>query len=95
MFSIQEAHSIDVWVQPYKTIRVPRIFNLRRDPFERADHETIGYDKWFFEHVFVLVPAQHFAGKFLSAFREFPPRQKPASFGIDQVLEKLQAGQRD
>ncbi len=92
MFSIQEAHGFDVWVRPYTTLRVPRLFNLRRDPFERADHESMAYTKFFIDHLFVMVPAQAYVGQFLRTFKDFPPRQKPASFTIDQVLEKMQAG---
>jgi hypothetical protein len=64
--------------------------NLRSDPFERAFHESIGYDLWLIDHLFLLVPAQAFVGNFLSSFQEFPPRQNPASFTIDQVMQKLQ-----
>jgi hypothetical protein len=74
------------------TLRFPKLFNLRSDPFERADHEAGDYDHWRVDHAFVLVPAQAFVGQFLSTFREFPPRQKPGSFSLDQVLESLQSG---
>ncbi len=90
MFSIQEAHGFDVWVRPYTVLRVPRLFNLRRDPFERAEHESMDYTRFFIDHMFVMVPAQSFVAQFLGTFKEFPPRQKPASFTIDQVLEKMQ-----
>ena len=62
------------------------------DPFETADHEGMDYDRWRVEHLFLLVPAQQYVGKFLATFKQFPPRQKPGSFSIDQVLESLQAG---
>ena len=65
---------------------------MRTDPFERADHESIGYERWRLDRTFLLVPAQVYVGNFLSTFKEYPPRQKPASFSIDQVLEKLQTG---
>ena len=89
LFSIQEAHGFEVWVRPYTTLRVPRLFNLRRDPFERADHDSDFYTKFFIDHMFVMVPAQTYVAEFLQTFREFPPRQSPASFTIDQVLEKM------
>ena len=89
MFSIQEAHGFEVWVRPYTTLRVPRLFNLRRDPFERADHDSDFYTQFFIDHMFVMVPAQTFVAEFLQTFQEFPPRQKPASFTIDQVMDKL------
>ncbi len=92
MFSEQRAHGLDVWVEPYVTLRTPKLFNLRRDPFERADRETIGYKKWFFERVFTLAPGAAYVGKFLATFQEFPPRQEPGSFNLDRVLESLQKG---
>ena len=74
------------------TLRLPKLFNLRSDPFETADHEGMDYDRWRIEHVFVLVPAQQYVGRFLDTFKEFPPSQKPGSFSLDQVLEALQRG---
>ena len=73
-------------------LRVPKLFNLRSDPFETADHEGMDYSRWRVEHLFLLVPAQQFVGQFLGTFKEFPPRQKVGSFGIDKVLEGLQQG---
>ncbi len=92
VFAEQRAHGFDVWEQPFVTLRLPKLFNLRSDPFETADHEGMDYDRWRIEHVFLLVPAQQYVGQFLSTFKEFPPRQKAGSFGIDQVLEALQSG---
>jgi arylsulfatase len=89
VFAEQRAHGFDVWENPFVTLRLPKLFNLRSDPFETADHEGMDYDRWRLEHVFLLVPAQQYVGKFLSTFKEFPPRQKVGSFGIDQVLETL------
>ncbi len=90
VFAEQRAHGLDVWQDPFVMLRFPKLFNLRTDPFERADHEAIGYGRWRFERIFALVPAQAFVGQFLATFQEFPPSQKPASFGIDQVLETMQ-----
>ena len=90
MFSEQRAHGFAVWEEPLVTLRLPRLFNLRRDPFERAEHESMGYRKWQIDRVFMLVPAQAFVGQFLSTFQEFPPRQKVGTFGLDRVLESLQ-----
>lgn len=70
-------------------LRFPKLFSLRADPFERADHEGIDYAHWRADRMFVLVPAQAYVVNWLQSFKEFPPRQKPASFGIDQVMEKL------
>ena len=90
VFAEQRAHGLDVWQDPFTQLRLPKIFNLRSDPFERADHEAIGYGAWRFDRLFLLVPAQAYVGKFLGTFQEFPPRQKPSSFSIDQVLEGMQ-----
>jgi hypothetical protein len=77
-------------------LRVPKLFNLRSDPFERADHYAISYHDWLARRVFLLVPGQGFVAQWVSSFKEFPPSQKPASFSIDQVMEKLEAaGQRN
>ncbi len=92
MFSEQRAHGLEVWQDPLVPLRAPKLFNLRRDPFERADHETIGYHKWYFERIFTLAPGGAYVGKFLATFKEFPPRQKPGSFNLDRVMEQLQAG---
>ena len=95
VFAEQRSHGMDVWQDPFVTLRLPKLFNLRSDPFETADHEGMDYSRWRAEHVFLLVPAQHYVGQFLGTFREFPPRQKAGSFGIDQVLEKLMQGAGD
>jgi arylsulfatase len=71
------------------TLRVPKIFNLRTDPYERADITSNTYYDWLLDHVFILVPAQAGVAEFLETFKEFPPRQKAASFGVDQVVEKM------
>ena len=85
----QPAHGLEVWIQPFVPLRAPKLFNLRSDPFERAEHEAGDYVKWFVEHIFVLVPAQSIVGQFLATFQEFPTRQKPGSFSVDQALEKM------
>ena len=74
-----------------RCLRVPLIFNLRRDPYERAYFTSNSYYDWLIDRVFFLIPAQAYVGKFLATFKEFPPRQKPASFSIDQVLERLKS----
>ena len=92
VFAEQKAHGIDVWQEPFVPLRLPKIFNLRMDPFEIADHEGMDYERWRAERMFLLVPAQQYVGNFLATFREFPPSQKVGSFGIDQALEALSAG---
>lgn len=83
------AGTLQVWAEPYVPLRVPKIFNLRRDPFEKADITSNTYWDWVIDRVFMLVPAQAYVAEFLSTFKEFPPRQKAASFSIDQVMELL------
>ena len=92
VFAEQREHGLNVWQEPFVMLRFPKLFNLRSDPFETADEEGMDYERWRVEHAFVLVPAQQYVGQFLSTFKEFPPRQKVGSFGIDKVLEKLQEG---
>jgi len=90
VFLEQRAHGFEVWSEPFVSLRVPKIFDLRSDPFERAEHEAdMFYKKWWIDHVFLLVPAQALVAQWLESFREFPPRQRPASFSIDQVMQKL------
>ncbi len=92
-FTVQRAHGVGVWAEPFVPLRLPLIQNLRMDPFERAQDESMLFDKWGIDRVFVLVPAQAFVGNFLRTFQEYPPRQKPGSFSLDRVLEELQQGQ--
>jgi arylsulfatase len=90
VFTEQRAHGMDVWQDPFVPLRLPKLFNLRSDPFETADHEGMDYNRWRVEHLFVMVPAQQFVGRFLATFKEYPPSQKPGSFSIDAALEALQ-----
>ena len=91
VFQEQRAHGFDVWREPFVPLRVPLLFNLRADPFETAQHEGMDYNHWFFDHVFLLLPAQQYVGQFLGTFKEFPPSQKVGSFSLDNVLEMLAA----
>jgi arylsulfatase len=86
--------TLRIWAEPYTQLRVPKIFNLRTDPFERADQTSNTYYDWMIDHAFLLVPAQQYVATMLQTFADFPPRQEPASFGIDQVLDTLKAGMR-
>ena len=90
VFAEQRAHGMEVWENPFVTLRLPKLFNLRSDPFETADHEGMDYERWRMEHIFLLVPAQQYVGQFLATFKEFPQRQKVGSFSLDQVLQSLQ-----
>jgi hypothetical protein len=84
--------TLAVWQEPFVELRMPKIFNLRTDPYERADTTSNTYYDWMLDHAFMLVPAQAYVGKFLATFEEYPPRQKAASFSLDQVMEKLESG---
>ena len=86
----KEKETLRAWIEPWTVLRVPLIFNLRRDPYERAYFTSNTYYDWMIDRVFLLVPAQVYVGNFLTTFKEFPPRQKAGSFSIDQVMQKLQ-----
>ena len=94
VFSEQRAHGLDVWSEPFTPLRVPRLINLRQDPFERAPIEAMDYDRWFAEHLFMIYPAQAEVARFLNSFREYPQRQRPASFSIDQIVEQFMRRQQ-
>jgi arylsulfatase len=72
-------------------LRVPLILNLRRDPYERAPITSNTYYDWLIDRVYLLVPAQNYVGQFLATFKDYPPRQKAASFSLEQVMDKLTA----
>jgi arylsulfatase len=84
--------TLKIWAEPFVALRLPKIFNLRTDPYERADITSNTYYDWIFDHAYLLVPAQQIVGEFLATFKEFPPRQKAASFTVDQVMAKLTEG---
>jgi arylsulfatase A-like enzyme len=84
--------TMGVWAEPFTELRLPKIFNLRTDPYERADITSNTYWDWIFDHAFVYVPAQAIVGNFLATFKEFPPAQEAGSFSINKVVQKLQQG---
>ena len=78
-----------MWREPFVSLRAPKIFSLKSDPFERGDIDgSVFYDKWMADRAFLLIPAQAIVGQYLKTFEQFPPRQKPASFSIGDALEK-------
>ena len=83
--------TLGVWSEPFTALRVPKLFNLRTDPFERADITSNTYYDWFLNHVYIVLAAQVIVARFLETFKEFPPRQKSASFTIDQAMERMTA----
>jgi arylsulfatase len=86
----RKAGTLGIWAEPFVTLRVPKLFNLRTDPFERADVTSNTYYDWFLDHDYIALAATSIVTDFLGTFKEFPPRQKAASFTIDQALEKMQ-----
>jgi arylsulfatase A-like enzyme len=94
-FLEQRAAGLAVWQEPFIRLRFPKLFNLRSDPFERADVDaTLYYGKWAADRMFMLVPAQAIVGQFLKTFEAFPPRQKPSSFSIDEALERARQNEQ-
>ncbi len=90
IFMEQRAEAtLQAWIEPFVPLRIPLMFNLRRDPYERASITSNTYFDWLLDRAYLLVPAQAYVGQFLETFKEYPPRQKAASFSLDQVLEKL------
>ncbi|CTQ53755.1 Arylsulfatase [Roseibium album] len=85
----KEYKTFRAWIEPFTPLRLPLIFNLRRDPYERSYQTSNTYYDWLLDRAYLLVPAQQYVGNFLATFKEFPPRQKAASFSLDQVMEKL------
>jgi arylsulfatase len=81
--------AFEVWREPFTQLRVPLLFNLRRDPFERSQHNSNTYNDWFLTRVYLLVPMQEFAGKFLATMQEFPPSQRPGSFNLDKIQKQI------
>jgi arylsulfatase len=79
-----------LWAEPFIDLRVPRIFNLRRDPFELALDNSNTYWDWMVDHIYLIVWAQSIVAEAVQDVIDFPPRQKPASFNLDRVLEQLQ-----
>ncbi len=89
VFKAQNNKGVGVWQGQFTNLRAPNLFNLRADPFERGD-ESILYNKWMTDRMFIIVPAQALAAQWLQSFKEFPPRQKPASFSLDEVMQKME-----
>jgi arylsulfatase len=84
--------TLQVWAEPFTVLRCPKFFNLRTDPFERADITSNTYWDWYLSKAYMLLGAQAIVSEFMKTFKDFPPRQKAASFTIDQASMKLAAG---
>jgi arylsulfatase A-like enzyme len=83
--------TLQIWAEPFTALRVPKLYNLRTDPYERADITSNSYYDWYLDKAYLVLAASIVVGPFLQTFKEFPPRQKAASFTIDQAMEKLEA----
>ena len=94
VFLENRGKAFGVWREPFVELRVPLLFNLRRDPFERAQHNANTYNDWFLDHAFVLVPMQQLAAKFLATMKEYPPSQTPGSFNLEKIQKQIEAGAR-
>jgi arylsulfatase len=91
-FMENRGQAFGVWREPFTELRVPLLFNLRRDPFEKAQHNSNTYNDWFLERPFVIVPIQGLAAQFLLTMKEFPPSQSPGSFNLSKIEEQLRKG---
>jgi arylsulfatase A-like enzyme len=94
VFLENRGEAFEVWREPFTELRVPLLFNLRRDPFERAQHHATVYNDWFLDHAFVAVPLQQLAARFLMTMKEYPPSQSPGSFNLDKVQKQIEAAAR-
>lgn len=94
VFLEQRAQTLQLWREPFTELRIPLLFNLRRDPFEKAQHNSNTYHDWFIDRAFVLVPMQQLAGKFLMSMKEYPPSQTPGSFNLDKVQKMIENAAR-
>jgi arylsulfatase A-like enzyme len=82
--------TLRIWAEPFTRLRLPKLFDLRSDPYERADVTSNTYYDWFISNNYIVYVAMTEAGKYLNTFKEFPPSQRAASFSIDQMVEAMQ-----
>ena len=85
----RERGTLQIWAEPFTKLRCPKLFNLRTDPYERADITSNTYYDWYFRRVYILGPVKDIIGNFMMTFKEFPPSQKAGSFTIEQTSEML------
>ena len=91
VFLENRGQAFEVWREPFTELRVPLLFNLRRDPFEKAQHNSNTYNDWFLDRVYILGPMQRVAGNFLMTMKEYPPSQSPGSFNLEGIQKKIEA----
>ena len=89
VFMEQLAEGQAVWRDPWVELRAPKIFDLRMDPFEKADLDSNTYEDWWVRRAFLIVPTQPLVGGFLATLKEYPPSQEPASFNLDRIFEEF------
>jgi hypothetical protein len=92
VFLENRGQAFGVWREPFIELRVPLVFNLRRDPFEKAQHNANIYDDWLLDRAFVIVPVQALAAQFLTTMQEYPPSQTPGSFNLSAIEKRLSEG---
>jgi arylsulfatase len=85
------AHRLDVWREPFVHLRLPLLFNLRRDPFEKSQENSNTYHDWMIDRAFVLVPLQALASRFLMSMKEFPPSQTPGDWSLDTLEKQIKS----
>jgi arylsulfatase len=91
VFLENRGEAFGVWREPFTELRVPLLFNLRRDPFEKAQHNSNTYNDWFLDRPFIIVPIQALAARFLQTMQEYPPSQSPGSFNLRKIEEQLRS----
>jgi arylsulfatase A-like enzyme len=92
VFLENRGEAFGVWREPFTELRVPLLFNLRRDPLERAQHNSNTYNDWFLERPFVIAPMQKLAADFLLSMKEYPPSQTPGSFNLEKIQKQIEGG---
>ena len=93
VFLENRGQAFGVWREPFVELRAPLLFNLRRDPFEKAQHNSNTYNDWWLDRAFVLVPIQALATKFLMTMKDYPPSQTPGAFNLSRVQQMLEDAQ--
>ena len=91
VFLENRGEAFEVWGEPFTELRVPLLFNLRRDPFEKSQHNSNTYNDWFLDRVYILGPMQRVAGSFLMTMKDYPPSQSPGSFNLEGIQKKIEA----
>ena len=91
VFLENRGQAFGVWREPFVELRVPLLFNLRRDPFEKAQHNSNTYNDWMLDRAFAVVPIQGMAAQFLQTMKDYPPSQTPGSFNLSKIEAQLRS----